>query len=96
MLVAIKKPLEPIVYKEISNTNESLQEIIGGYYEVIRFGKYLCICDEDGRIKGEIENMYSLKLGVFLVGNLIFCEQDGEEFSGIKDREDFEKALQEM
>ena len=96
MLVAIKKPLEPIEYKEISNNNETLQEIIGGYVEAIKFGKYLCLCDEDGRLKGEIENMYSLTLGLFLVGTLIFCEQDGEEFSSIKDREDFERALQEM
>lgn len=96
MLVAIKKPLEPIEYKEISNNNETLQEIIGGYVEAIKFGKYLCLCDEDGKIKGEIENLYCLKLGVFLVGTLIFCEQDGEEFSSIKDREDFEKAVQEM
>ena len=96
MLVAIKKPLEPIEYKEISNNNETLQEIIGGYVEAIKFGKYLCLCNEEGRLKGEIENLYSLTLGLFLVGTLIFCEQDGEEFSSIKDREDFERALQEM
>lgn len=96
MLVAIKKPLEPIEYKEISNDIDTLQEIIGGYVEANKFDKYLCLCDEDGKLKGKTENLYSLKLGVFLVGNLIFCEQDGEEFSSIKDREDFEKALQEM
>ena len=94
MLVAIKKPMAAIKYCEVENELSTLQEIVGGYIEVVRFGKYVCICDEEGKLKGKHENMCSTLLHDILVGTLIFCEVSGDEFCGIEDTKDFEDALE--
>lgn len=41
---------------DIENTLPALQDVVGGYIETVSFGKYLVVCDEEGRLKGKPEN----------------------------------------
>lgn len=39
--------------KEIDNDNKAIQELVGGYYEIIRLSsRLLLLCDEEAKLKG--------------------------------------------
>jgi hypothetical protein len=84
---------EPVV-KEINGSLEEMQEMVGGYIEVVRLpnlGKgilsgtdYVVVVNEEGLIKGLKPNRGQL------VGNLFVCaidEEDDAEFRGLRDEE---------
>lgn len=70
--------------KEIENTLEALQKAVGGYIEVIGMGgDILMVCDEEGKLKN---SPYNFKLGNdFIVGNVLFVQSYGEDFTDISD-----------
>ena len=85
MKVLIKKPGRMSVLSEIENDLETMQNIVGGYIEVVtvqRFGKEVAvICNEEGRLQGLPFNC--VVDGIPLVGTLIMCGVDGEDFTDI-------------
>ena len=69
---------------EIPNTLEALQEVVGGYIEVVHiFSEIVLICDEEGRIKDKSINPYSNDIR----GDFILCGTAGEEFRSLSTRE---------
>lgn len=84
--VIIKRPDEPIGHVTwISDTLENLQRTVEGRIEVVRaFSKVLLICNEEGKTLG-MENNFRMGL-VFpdmIVGPVIVCGEDGEEFGDV-------------
>ena len=83
--VLIKDPGQRPREYNIENSLETLQLIVGGYIEVVQLGcDIIAICDEEGKLKGKAENFW-LPYGDCLVGTIIFCSLDGEEFAGLSE-----------
>lgn len=83
--VIIKRPDEEYGHVcNISNRLENLQKTVGGYIEVINLnkkGNIVIICNEEGKLKGLEPNMYFC--GDMLVGTIIVCGVEGEEFGDL-------------
>ena len=82
MRVIVAKPGEPAEVREIENSLESLQEIVGGHIEVITglwFTDLALICNEEGKIR-EMKPNRIIKDDI-IVGPLILAginERTGE------------------
>ena len=79
----IKRPDEPFGHMtNISNTLANLQNTVGGYIETITIRDGLVIvCNEEGKLKGLAPNF---KIpGDEIVGTVIICGTEGEEFTDI-------------
>lgn len=70
----------------VSNSIENLQKTVGGYIEAVTLAdgprSIVAICNEEGKIKGFEKNL-KLPWNDVLVGTIIICGIDGEEFSDI-------------
>ncbi len=78
----VKNPREAYGHlTEIENELSVLQRVVGGYIEVIRYKNLLIICNEDGNHRRLEPNLYLSK--TLLVGTIIVCGRDGEEFADV-------------
>ncbi len=84
MKVYIKEPGKALELKEIDNTLEELQRIVGGCIETVTVASdCIIICNEEGRIN---DMHYNCTLfGMQFFGTLIFAGTDGEEFCDLPD-----------
>ena len=84
MKVYIKEPGKALELKEIDNTLEELQRIVGGYIETVTVASdCIIICNEEGRIN---DMPYNCTLfGMQFFGTLIFAGADGEELCDLPD-----------
>ena len=94
MKVIIIKPFTQPYTKEIKGDLRSMQEIVGGYIEVIYpfdNPEIALICNEEGKLEGLQPNRFILNrnTGVcdFICGDFFLCytPQDGEDFESIPD-----------
>ena len=89
MKVLIKEPGKPWQTAEVDNTLEALQGAVGGYIETMPIvamdsdGKAVMVMDEEGRLKGKEPNI--AVCGVNIVGTVLLCGQDGDEFTDVPD-----------
>lgn len=78
MKVMIKRPGDHYIGKDIPNTLEALQAEVLGPIEVVTFSDRLVgIVNEEGRLTGMPLNIAGL------VGPIVFCSVDGEDFADI-------------
>ena len=82
--VLVKRPDEHCVLKEIPNTLEAFQLIVGGWIEVIPMDELgrdgiICVCNEDGKLLGLEPNLFAN--GDTIVGTVVLCGQNGDEFA---------------
>ena len=86
MKVLIKEPGKPWVTAEVENTLEALQSAVGGYIETLTIAAdepLVLIMDEEGRLN---DKPYNMTIGgVDLVGTLLLCGKDGDEFVDVPD-----------
>ena len=80
----VKRPDEKYGHVcNISHTLSNLQNTVGGYIEAIPLTDgMVVICNEEGKLRGMEHNM-RLPWGDVLVGTIIICGADGDEFSNI-------------
>lgn len=67
---------EPPVISWVDNTLEAMQKLVGGYIETATVGKYVLVCNEDGRLLGMPQNPCLEEY----VGPVFFTRTDGDEF----------------
>ena len=83
--VLVKKPNERCELRTIDNCLETFQGIVGGWIEIagnladVGHEDIICICNEEGKLKGLEPNLYLN--GDFIVGTIILCGVDGDEFA---------------
>lgn len=66
----------------IPNELSALQDIVGGYIEVVKlFSDVIVVCNEEGKLKGMDYNCTIW--GEDFVGDIFFCGVDGEDFVDI-------------
>jgi hypothetical protein len=84
MKILFREPLnKPLKLMKIENKLKPIQELIGGYLQVVKIRKdILCIYDEEGLLKGLDNNYFNDEYG-WIVGNVVFCGEDGAEFTSL-------------
>lgn len=78
--VMLKKPGAPWAPAKVENRLESLQQLVGGYIEVLMTHRpdVALIVDEEGKLKGKAPNFPYI--GDVIVGPALLVGVDGEEF----------------
>ena len=85
MRVIIKEPNDDARIEEIEVTLEELQQIVGGYIEIIPFTfDSIIICNEEGRLRNLPFN-FQMPVHGGIVGTAIICD-DNEEFNKILEK----------
>lgn len=83
--VIVKEPGKPAEVREIQNTLEKLQELVGGYIQVVRFDyESVLICDEEGKLKG-YEMNFPLWNDV-IVGTAVIAGVDGDDLTDVPEK----------
>lgn len=84
MRVIYKAPGLPAEIRDVPNTLEALQELVGGYIETVTVATDAAIiCNEEGRLIG-LEPNCTL-LGVHFVGSIVVAGVEGEEFTDLSE-----------
>lgn len=84
MTIYIKQPDEAPRQIFVPNELHALQELVGGYIEVVQLTQDLAIiCDEEGRLKGQPFNCEIVGIG--FVGTILMVGVDGEDFTDVPD-----------
>ena len=85
MKIVVKRAGKNPEVKEIKETLENLQEIVGGYIECIDFGfsNILLVCNEEGKLLGLPANF--VFRGDVIVGDVFFCSAGREDFGSLTD-----------
>lgn len=82
MNIIVKEPGKQAYHKSIEGTLQEMQEIVGGYIEVVAIGpNLLMVCNEEGKQRGLQPNF---KLGMDIIcGTVFFCAASGEDMIGL-------------
>ena len=93
MKVLVKEPGKPAEVREIENTLEACQKIVGGQIEAVRIAINVAIVvNKEGKINGMKPNF--ICCGDLICGPVFFCGielgDDGEEFHGLHGLDDDE------
>lgn len=83
MKVIIKRPNKASTVKNIDNTLEALQGIVGGYIETVTYASdYVAlICNEEGRL---LNLPFNCRIrGVDFCGPVVVAGVDGDEFTDV-------------
>ena len=84
MRIVVKKVGQLPEVMEIENELNVFHDIVGGHIECFPvFSNVLCVCNEEGKLKGLPVNFYTA--GDFIVGDVFFCAERGEEFISLSD-----------
>lgn len=84
MKIVIKKVGQAPEVKEIKGELHEMQEIVGGYLEVIGlFDGIFCVINEEGKLIGLPAN-FAFASDV-IVGDVFFCSVSGEDFVSLND-----------
>lgn len=90
-----KSPGGPLRHVNISATLENLQQYVGGYIETVTFfskeGRFIVICDEEGRLKGYEPNCTIY--GTDFVGDIVILGQNEDEFDDVPVSFQFMKSI---
>ena len=82
MKVLYKKPGFPPVERDIDNSLEALQSLVGGWIETVSIGDDVAvICNEEGKNLGLPPNFYVERIDDMILGPAVFVRVDGEEFT---------------
>lgn len=86
MEILVKEPNKQFKLMEIEGSLKSMQDIVGGYIEVVKipYKNVVLLCNEEGLINGLEENY---AFGYPYRGTIFICNTDGEEFTSITEEE---------
>ena len=80
--VIVKNPGEAPEEREVPNTLEALQALVGGYIEAVPLARdAVILVNEAGKLRGMAPNV--LFLGDVLVGPVVIVGVRGEEFADV-------------
>lgn len=82
MKVIMKQPSEKVGrIIDIHNELEPLQRAVGGYIEMVNLGRFIIICNEEGKLRGMTANFKCLS--DIICGPALVCGIDGENFGDV-------------
>ncbi|GAA0092953.1 hypothetical protein UT300009_29830 [Paraclostridium bifermentans] len=90
MRLVEKKVGELGVVRDLPNTLDTFQEIVGGYIEVFSLtDEIMIVLNEEGKVRElepNIEIPYRSGYTEVIVGNIAFVSSDGEDFASLTDK----------
>jgi len=99
MKVLYKEPFKNIFERDVPNTLEALQSLVGGYIEPVTLDdSCVMLCNEEGKFSNLQANFRMNAIDDFIFGPVVFLGTEGEEFCDIDDfhadkiRESFTKG----
>lgn len=88
MRVIVKDPGKSPVQITIDGSLQSLQRLVGGHIEHVKFtGSTGILVDEEGKLKGLAPNFFLPAIRDELVGTVVFVGEYGEEFGDVPENE---------
>lgn len=88
MRVIVKEPAQSPVQITIDGSLESLQHLVGGHIEHVKFTDNIGILvDEEGKLKDLAPNFFLPSIRDELAGTVVFVGEAGEEFTDVPDEE---------
>ena len=82
MTAIIKRPGQPAFSKEVENSLQSLQKLVGGYIETVSLPHGVCmIVNEEGKLQG-LQPNFRLDHDL-IVGTAVFVGVSGEDFCSL-------------
>lgn len=89
MKILYKKPGLPPEVREIENELKVYQELVEGYIEVVRFGDYCLIVNEEGWLKNLQHNFYMEAIDQMIYGPAVFTRlnEARDDFAGMNDND---------
>ena len=82
MTAIIKRPGQPAFTREIENSLQSLQKLVGGYIETVSLPRGICmIVNEEGKVH-RLQPNFRLEHDL-IVETDVFVGVSGEEFCGL-------------
>ena len=91
MKILVKEPYKEARVVEVVDKLENLQEIVGGYIEVVEHPtvkRVDIVCDEEGMLKGKEGNFYLPEYQDCIKGTCFMTSYDDEgEFIGLTDEQ---------
>ena len=86
MRVLVKEAGKDAEVRDIDNSLESMQSIVGGYIEDVYIGNGIhLVCNEEGKIDGLPTNLETEN--VEIVGNVFFCATDDCDCCSLTDEQ---------
>lgn len=83
--IVLKEPFKKPVVKEVEDTLETWQGLVGGYIGVISFKDCLMIINEEGKLQQLPPNFrYGRDV---IVGNAVFVNGIGADFGSLSDEQ---------
>lgn len=90
--VLVKEPNQPWHLREIDNTLEAFQKIVGVYIEQITLDDHvILLCNEEGKLR-RLEPNFGLA-GDMIVGTAILTFSKSDEFEDVPGLDGLEKAI---
>lgn len=87
MTAIIKNPGQPAFTRQINNELSALQDLVGGYIQTVYLPHgVIMIVNEEGKLMGLKPN-FRLEHDL-IVGTAVFVSADGEEFTGLSERQE--------
>ena len=82
MIAIIKPPGQPAVSQEVENSLKALQNLVGGYIEIVSLPYGVCmIVNEEGKLQG-LQPNFRLDHDL-IVGTAVFVGVSGEDFCSL-------------
>ena len=87
MTAIIKNPGQPAFIRQIDNELSALQDLVGGYIQTVYLPHgVIMIVNEEGKLMNLKPNF---RFGNdLIVGTAVFVSTDGEEFTGLSERQE--------
>lgn len=91
MKVLVVEPMKPCEVREIPDTLEAMQQIVGGYIESVSFQREAVICNEEGKLRDlpynrPLMDERGLPLDI-LQGTFFIAGINGEHFVSLTDEQ---------
>lgn len=87
MTAIIKNPGQPAFTRQIDNELSALQDLVGGYIQTVYLPHgVIMIVNEEGKLMNLKPN-FRLEHDL-IVGTAVFVSADGEEFTGLSERQE--------
>lgn len=78
MKVVVKEPNKAPIEKDIENTLEALQELVGGWIEFSVYNNFDIVVNEEGKLMGLEPNLIN-EYNDVLVGTVVFVGEADDE-----------------
>lgn len=82
----VKRPGKPVAWEIIDNSLTSLQQLVGGYIEMVTLEdrETVMVINEEGKFRSDCQPNFSWR-GDIIMGTAVFVRADGDDVASLDD-----------